>query len=194
MKVFILLLTLLFSTAVSHAADKAGKFAIKGVGNSTCTNFLELSEKASLNKFLYAGWLNGYLTAQNQHLNTTFDLSSWETVHTLGEYLRNYCEKNPKHSFYIAAASLVDGLFPNRIQNFSSTESFGIGKNAVLVYQQSLARAQAKLKKLGLYHGEINGKNTEDTQKAIKAFQKKKNFLDTGIPDQQTLHALFVQK
>lgn len=193
MKVFLLII-LLLSTAVSHAADKDGKFAIKGVGNSSCRNFLELSEQASLNKFLYAGWINGYLTAQNQHLNVTFDLTSWETIHTLGEYLRNYCGKNPDKSFYIAAASMVNGLFENRVQTFSPTEAFGTGKDGILVYQYSLARAQSKLKKLGLYKGAIDGKNTEETQKAIMAFQKKKNLPDTGIPDQQTLHALLVQK
>ncbi len=189
-----LLVIVLFLTTISYAADKEGKFAIKGVGNSSCKNFLELSEKASLNKFLYAGWMNGYLTAQNQHLNTTFDLTSWETIHTLGEYLRNYCEKNPDKSFYIAMASMVNGLFENRVQSFSPTESFGTGKNGIKIYQNSLARVQSNLKKLGLYNGTIDGKNTEETQKAIRAFQEKNQFIVTGIPDQQTLHALLVQE
>ncbi|MFQ5589006.1 MAG: peptidoglycan-binding protein [Nitrospiria bacterium] len=193
MKVFLVIISL-FLTTLSHAADKDGKFAIKGVGNSSCRNFLELSGQASLNKFLYAGWLNGYLTAQNQHLNKTFDLTSWETIHTLGEYLRNYCEKNLDKSFYIAVASMVNGLFDGRVQTFSPTEAFGAGKDGIKIYQYSLARAQSKLKKLGFYKGKVDGKNTDETQRAIKAFQKKKKFLDTGIPDQQTLHALLVQK
>ena len=148
MKVFLLVMLLLFSSTSSHAADKEGKFAVKGVGNSSCTNFLALSEKASLNKFLYAGWINGYLTAQNQHLKTTFDLSSWETIHTLGEYLKNYCEKNPKKSFYIAVASMITGLHKNRVQAFSPVEKIGVGADAISIYQVSLARAQKKTQKI----------------------------------------------
>lgn len=189
MKIF-LLLVILLSSNISYSADKDGKFAIKGIGNSTCGNFTKLSEQDSLNKFLYIGWINGYLTAQNQHLNSTFDLTSWETIQTLGGYLRNYCKKNPGTSFYIAVASMIHGLHEKRIQAYSATEKIGIGEQSILIYQETLARAQERLKELNLFNGNINGKMNTHTKEAIKSFQKKQNLSVTGIPDQQTLHAL----
>lgn len=189
MKIFLLLIILL-SSNISYSADKDGKFAIKGIGNSTCDNFIKLSEQDSLNKFLYIGWINGYLTAQNQHLNSTFDLTSWETIQTLGGYLRNYCKKNPGTSFYIAVASMIHGLHEKRIQAYSAVEKIGVGEQSILIYQETLVRIQKRLKELNLFNGSIDGKMNTHTKEAIKSFQKKQNLSVTGIPDQQTLHAL----
>ncbi len=184
---------LLVAVTVAHAADNDGKFAIKGIGNTTCADFLAFSESESYNKFLYAGWINGYLTAQNQHLNATFDLSSWQTIHTLGEYLRNYCKKNPKNSFYIAVASMINGLHERRIQTSSPVKKIGTGNNAVLLYQESLVRAQKNLQRLGLYKGTAEGEISEGTKKAISKFQEQHKLPVTGIPDQQTLHLLLME-
>ena len=62
------IILLLFSfCAGSFAIDKNGKFAVKGVGNASCETFRKAIENNESQKYLFAGWLNGYITGQNQH-------------------------------------------------------------------------------------------------------------------------------
>ena len=173
-----------------NAADEGGKFAIKGIGNSPCSQFLTETKANSKSVYLYVGWMNGYLTAQNQHMKNNFDLTSWENIHTLGDYLRNYCKKRPRDSFYIAAASMVSGLHKDRVKEYSKTIKINENQDGIIIYESSLKKMQEKLKTLGLYKGEIDGEYGQKVEASVKEFQKRNKLDETGIPDQRTLHAI----
>ncbi|MFT5923157.1 MAG: hypothetical protein ACI9LE_000131 [Paraglaciecola sp.] len=74
---------------VDHASDldRNGKYAIKGVGNASCDKYVKITKSDVPQKLLFAGWINGYMTIQNQHLKDTFDIVSWENIEPLGNYL-----------------------------------------------------------------------------------------------------------
>jgi len=182
------------SSSLVSAADKEGKFAIKGIGNTSCAQFLSETKANTKSVYLYVGWMNGYLTAQNQHMKNNFDLTSWENIHTLGDYLRNYCKSRPRDSFYIAAASMAQGLKKDRVETFSPTIKINENQEAIILYVSSLRKMQKKFKELGIYKGGIDGKYGKGTKTAVIKFQEMNKLEPTGIPDQRTLHAVFRKK
>ncbi len=182
--------SVVMAPTASWGADEQGRFAVKGVGNTSCKTYVNELANHTSNSYLYAGWLNGYLTAQNQQLKNTFDLISWETVDTLGNYLVNYCRKNPDQSFYMAVSAMLGGLYNHRIEAFTPAVNVTAGGQGVRVYLETLKQAQQALAKLGLYKGEINGEYNKAMLEAIKKFQKSKGLEVTGLPDQQTLFRL----
>ena len=188
-KHFLLVSAMCFSSSL-FAADGKGQFAVKGIGNTSCSTYVTEVSKETPNSFLYAGWLNGYLTAQNQQLNDTFDLISWETVNTLGNYLVSYCKKNPKQSFYMATSSMLGGLYEHRISSFSPALTVKSDNGSVRVYKSIIQEIQRVLAKKGLYKGDVNGQYNKQTLKAVKAYQKKMGLTVSGLPDQATLFKL----
>lgn len=188
--------TLIFTLIISlfssvMAADKTGQYSIKGIGNTSCAQFISETQSNSQSVYLYVGWINGYLTAQNQHMLDNFDLTSWENIHTLGDYIKNYCKAKPKHSFYIATASMVDGLYKDRLRQASQILTIGEAEDRIVIYESTFRRVQKKLKELGLYSGAVDGKYGNNTANSIKLFQKKQGLVESGVPDQRTLHAFF---
>ena len=55
---------------------------------------------------------------------------------------------------------------------------------------EQVRRIQEELRKRNLYFGEIDGKRTEETKRALQHFQKRKGFNPTGEPDGDTLASL----
>ena len=74
-------IVLMFSAHNALAVDSAGSFAVKGVGLSKCSAFVEVvkaKETATLSR--YIGWVAGYISASNQHISNTFDLTPWQNI------------------------------------------------------------------------------------------------------------------
>jgi len=182
-----LLLILFFLPTLAFAVDQKGRFAVKGIGTATCQQFLAEKDKKSNNLMIFNSWLNGYLTAINQHSPKTFDIISWYDSSLLIAMLGNYCRKNPSHNYYQAGASLVLALGKGRLAESSPLVKTTSGKHTVHVYQYSLMQLQTKLKSLGIYKSTIDGQYGTGTRKAIEAFQKQAKLTVTGVPDQATL-------
>jgi len=184
---FKLFFILFFLPALAFAVDQKGRFAVKGVGAATCKQFLVEKDKNSNNLMIFNGWLNGYLTAINQHSPKTFDIISWYDSSLLITMLGNYCRKNPSHNYYQAGANLVLALGKGRLTENSPLVKTSAGKYTVHVYQHSLMQLQKKLKSLGIYKSTIDGQYGRGTRKAIEKFQKQAKLTVTGVPDQATL-------
>ena len=116
MRLAIFLIVFIASIDLSYAIDKNGKFAIKGVGNTSCGSYRSMIETNDSQKYLFAGWLNGYITAQNQHWPETFDVTSWENIETLSNYVYHYCGENKKLSYFQASTEMLNQLFDSRIK------------------------------------------------------------------------------
>jgi hypothetical protein len=186
----LLFITTLVSTSNSWALDKNGKYAIKGVGNIPCLEFVKMVEQDNPQKFLFAGWLNGYMTAHNQHLTDTFDIVSWENIETMGTYLRSHCNKNPKLSFFQATTQMLSELYAQRIVEFVGAENLSSGKQSKKTYFQVIARVQKRLKELNFYDGEIDGRMTKKLTAAVDTFRSKQGIPQSDFLDQKVLHAL----
>jgi hypothetical protein len=172
------------------ALDKNGKYAIKGVGNVPCLDFVKMVDEDNPQKFLFAGWLNGYMTAHNQHLKDMFDIVSWENIETMGTYLRSHCLKNPELSFFQASTQMLNELYSQRIVEFVGAENLGSGNQSQKTYFQVVARVQKRLKELNLYDGAIDGRMSTKLTAAVDTFRDQKAIPHNNFLDQNVLHEL----
>lgn len=175
----------------AQAADGDGRFVVKGVGVAPCATFVEKLGQPTYEKYLFAGWINGYLTAQNQLRGETYDLAPWQSLDTLAEYLRRYCADNPQVTVFDAVSAMADELMALRVAKASDQLRVDHGGESVMINRTVLDRVEERLVALGLLDA-VKGTFDAETAKAIAAFQKQRGFPETGLPDQVTLHALLV--
>lgn len=180
--------------SAANAADSNGDFAVKGVGTSSCRDYLEARAAGGDAYLLYGGYIGGYVTAFNQLRSDTFDVLAWQTVDTLTRMLASFCEKRPGSRFAAVLAHLAELLEPERI----TRKSPGVGAGApgpkvtpkVIMYVEALRRLQVKLAQLGLYHGQPHGSFDSGTRESLERFQRAHELPPTGVPDQVTLFVL----
>lgn len=177
--------------APAMAADAAGSFAVKDVGLARCETFTDAVKAKDEGKVArYVGWLGGFLTATNQRVPETFDLTPWQNSRTLTAYLANHCGKNPDLRFGAAVVQLSTALHEDRLREKTDLVPIEHDGQTHYVYREALLRAQAALADLGMYSGNLDGNFGEQTRTALKAFQAQKALPDTGLPDQETLFRL----
>lgn len=196
MKLFPAFLALATSvlTVNAFAVDSKGGFAIKGVGNAPCSTYRAMIESNDPQKYLFAGWLNGYITGQNQHWPETFDATSWENIETLSNYLYHHCGQNPSLSFFQVSTQLLNELYDKRITQFIGATDASSGNQSLKVYRQIIGRVQHELTDKGYYQGPTNGDMNEELSTAIIQFKKDNNIEAIQLLDQQFLHALLMGK
>ena len=174
------------------AADANGSFAVKGVGLTKCSQFVEtVKEKNREALAQYIGWLAGYLTANNQHQDETFDLTPWQNLRTITSLMAGYCDKNGELRFVRAAVNLVQALQADRLVDNSELIPIQYEGRDHYVYREAIRRAQARLAELGMYGGDIDGGWNDATRAALETFQKEKEMPVDGLPQQRTLLELF---
>ncbi len=177
-------------TAVA-AADAQGKFTTDGIGAESCQRFIGEREKKSNFYFMFAGWLDGYMSALNQYTGDTFDITPWESSELLMALIERHCRQNPDDQYIKVVVSLAKTLNNDKLTEESFPVDATVGDKTVRIYQAVMARAQSALKAAGHYAGDVDGQFGPNTQTAFEAFQTAMKIEVTGLPDQQTLLALF---
>lgn len=185
---------LILSSQTAVAAEKGGRFAIEGVGIVKCRDYVAALRGNSQQKFLFAGYIQGYLTARNELDKTVFDMTPWQDINTLGDYLVNYCEANPTVAFGGAVKGMLAGLYGQRLAEYSEPKKVKIGENEYILYQATIVRMQKRLAQLNFYKGKADGNYNAQTIAAVKAFQKANKMTADGTPSQITMHKLFMVK
>ena len=108
--------TLLLPVTQALATDSSGSFAVKGVGLSKCSAFVDAAkgdDKTILSR--YVGWIAGFLTASNQHVTATFDLTPWQNIRSVTLALVNHCDRNADMRFGEAVVRMTAALHADRI-------------------------------------------------------------------------------
>ncbi len=172
-----------------QAADKDGRFAVKGLGRATCTQFLDNANKPQESMLALQLWLDGYLTALNQGLPETYDVASWVSTPLLAKNIADFCASKPSPDPELVALAneLVRRLAPERLQTESPLVDIKVGDKQGKIYKDTLRRAQQALKDKGHYRGAADGLFGPQTRSAFEAFQKAEQLQVTGVPDQPTL-------
>jgi len=186
---------LLVITVPALAGGSDGSFAIKDYGANKCSAFvaqIRAKNEAQINR--YVGWLAGYFSAINEISPETFDTLSWQNMRTVSLMLMKHCEQNPQDRFATAVARLRLALQADRLVAQSPMIKITSGKQFFYIYQESLRRAQQKLKQAGFKPGSIDGLYGKTTANALKEFQIKNKLPPSGLPDQQTLFLLMLNK
>lgn len=183
--------SLMSMPACVFAADGKGVYAIDGGGGAACKAFTD-ARKAGNERAgdLFAGWLDGYVSAANQTSPETFDLTPWQTSELLLALLARYCETYPDDRFEIAVNNLLRALRPQRLSTQSEQIIVGGEGKGIAIYREVLRRAQQSLAAQGLYSSAIDGNYGDSTRKALTAFQEKNALKVTGLPDMETLYRL----
>ncbi len=184
-------ISLLIGTPSAFAADKKGAYAIDGGGGAPCKAFTESRRAADERAAgLFAGWVDGYVSAANQTRPDTYDLTPWQTTDLLLVLLARYCETYPEDRFEIAVNNMLNALHPTRLTERSDKLIAGSAAKGVPVYRETLRDAQKSLAEQGFYTGPIDGNYGKALNKALIAFQKKNGLKATGLPEQETLYRL----
>ena len=190
-----LALCLLAATGAARAADADGSFAVKGVGLTKCSDFVKAAKEKNAEQIAqYVSWLGGFLTASNQHMTETFDLTPWQNVRTLSGLLASYCDQNADLRFVAAAARLTNALRADRLVTPSELLPIEYEGKTHYMYKEGMRRTQARLAELGLYTGSLDGTYGDGTRAALETFQKENSLPVNGMPDQRTLLLLFRTK
>ena len=147
------------------------------------------NQRKTTDYLLYAGWVDGYLTAMNQAGDDTFDYTPWQTTEFLLANLKAYCEGHPDTRFFGAVNAILASLRPERLTEYSETVSMGHRGHTVLVYRSILEKVVSALRRQGYLkasardHGAITA--------ALEAFQRDAGIPANGLPDARTLFTLF---
>jgi hypothetical protein len=194
-KLTILFLLSCFAFSLSaFSADNDGKFAVKGAGKRSCSNFISTAENKTTDYYLYGGWLEGFLSSYNQFQPKNFDITPWQTTELMLTLLQNHCKANPEIKFLSAVNSLIKTLFPIRLNSNNNLVKIQVGSFEGYYYQEIILRAKQRLKKLGHLNTDIKNKFSKADAIAFESYQKSIGLQITGIPDQKTLLSLFLKK
>lgn len=173
------------------AVDGNGDFAVDGGGGRNCAAFTQAAKKRNTDFYLFAGWVDGYVTANNQHAKDTYDYTPWQTTEFLLAALGQYCEKNPNQPFIVAVNGMLSALKPDRLQAKSEMMMVQTNMGGIALYKATIEAIQHRLADQKLYAGPQDGNFTATLKDAVRAFQLKSNLPATGLPDQLTLNRLF---
>lgn len=169
------------------AEDESGTFAVEGIGQTRCSDYVQAREKRGQRYFNYGGWIDGYLTAYNHHTADTYDITPFENIDLLATVLGRFCQRHPEVPFFQAIASMVEELKPHRLRERGEPVTVEADGKEVTVYRIVIARVQDALSTSGYYDGAIDGAYGPKTREAIEAFQADRGLPQTGLPDQVTL-------
>jgi len=179
----------------AFAADQEGNFAVKGAGVASCENYSQARQEKSNLYFRFGGWMEGYLTAINEHREQTYDVAPWETTELLAALVDQHCQQNPDQNFASVIRAMTGALFDDRLLNRSELREVTVGGNTVRMYEATIRRIQEELAVEGFYDGPVDGDYGPGTQSAMQAFQESIGAPEpTGFPDQVSLLRLFAEE
>jgi len=174
-----------------QAADENGRFAFKGAGLGTCAQFMEHKASGSRDFYIYAGWIEGYLTGLNRLKPNTYDLAPWQSTEVLTGMLETFCTKNPQANFASAVDQLGIHLNNTRLKQGSELIQVTYKSSSVLIYREILIDMQNKLQSDGFLKDFTSGSFDEKTALGLMEFQRRNGLAANGLPSAITLHKLF---
>lgn len=177
----------------SIAADSDGKFAVKGAGRKTCEQFVETAKLKNSDLYLYGGWIEGFVSAYNQHQPNTYDVTPWQTTELMLFLLQEHCKKHPETRFLTAVNGIFKALHPIALTKESPVSKVSVEDTHAYFYVDVIKQVQQRLTALDFYTGEIDGNYNNELVKALAKYQQKFGLSVTGYPDQQSLTHMFIK-
>lgn len=186
-------LVLIGAAGPGRAATEGGDFAVKGAGLTPCPRFIETLAEDSTDLLIIAGWVQGYVTSQNQTRSGTFDLMPWQDASWQLSQLKRFCEARPEQRLIDAVAALLAYL-----ERYSLSEAAELirirppGDEPIGLFDATLKKAQQALKEQGHLDGPADGRWGPGTAEAFRSFQRARGLTVTGLPDQASLSLLLL--
>lgn len=175
----------------AQAADINNSFAIKGAGIASCNKFLESVAKKDNVYYVYGGWIEGYITAQNNLQASTFDIAPWQSTGLLLKVVESICIKRPELKFHQVMSTVSAELLQQKLDLGNQFVNVGSSSQPILLQIEMVKRIQQALNSKGFDVGVVDGAYGEASRTAMKAFQTYRGLDVTGTPDQGALFELF---
>jgi len=172
----------------AHAADKDGRFSVRGLGSSKCselTTAIEKKESASIQ--LYGSWLSGYVSASNRLISQTFDAIPGTSANDVLGVVAVLCGRNKDGLVESATYQALEALNPVRLRQDSPLITMQDGARTLKIRQEALMFVQTELASAKLYKGSADGKPSPELARSIRAFQKAQKLPETGLPDMDVI-------
>jgi len=185
-----LILSLVLIPSIGYSSDKNNTYAIEGAGIASCSKFVESASKKDNHYYVYGGWVEGFLTASNQHQEQTFDLTPWQSTQLILKIIESICTENPKAKFHQVLNNLVPELSKQRISIGGKFVDID-GKRKYVFQEEVILRMKKALTNKQLYTGGLTTEYSDELKNSVIKFQKKIHQNATGLPDQATLFELF---
>ncbi len=176
----------------AQSADDNGQFAIDGAGAQQCKVYTNAWEQNSRDAYVFIGWLDGYVSGQNQANNQTFDLTPWQTSETMASLVYKACKNTPDDSFLLATIKVLRFLAPTKQSAQTALIKVEVEGQSVYLYQQTIDAIHKKLNSLEYLANSDNKTFNTKSQSALKKFQEKNGLPATGFPDQKSLIMLLL--
>lgn len=177
----------------AFAADEDGRFSIRGIGTTTCSEYSALLVQPDDGRLArYAGWAGGYLSARSREAEATFDVAPIQDVGSIMRLVGGVCAGNPQVSFEAAIDGLIETLRPISVTGESELLRLERQGSVVAVRESVLRQVQQALQERGLYQFAIDGAYGPGTAGALQSFQQQNNLDVNGLPDARTVVALLL--
>ncbi|GFE52175.1 hypothetical protein So717_39280 [Roseobacter cerasinus] len=186
---FILLCGLLLALPL-RAADPDGKFAVDGVGARSCAEFTSVLDKPE-GRTAFANWSQGFLTAYNVFTDDTFDITPWQPQELVLAKMAVFCRANPDVVYINGLSALIRSLIPDRVIRDSPLIAVRHSGKSVFLYRSMLARLRGDLNAAGYDAGAPDAPFADGLIRALRAYQEDQGLVVSGLPDGQTLNALY---
>ncbi|RMG29587.1 MAG: hypothetical protein D6721_05770 [Gammaproteobacteria bacterium] len=102
----------------ASARDLNGRYAVFGIGEGSCRDFLEARHGGGAELVLYEQWIAGHISAYNLLLAHTYNLLGDLTPTQLLTRIDAQCTRTPDRPFVQALARVLETLYGQRA-NFS---------------------------------------------------------------------------
>lgn len=172
------------------AATPEGQFAVQGIGRLSCDAFLEEREKKSNLYWNVGGWIDGYLTAYNVHVDETFDITPYAPTDSADSFvvlLARHCQSHGEDPIGLVVKALADEMHDKRLKRSEDAVRVDVDGRAYAVYPSMIEQLQRTLKDLGHYDGAVDGSFSDKLKTALQRYQKAEGIEVSGAPTQQTL-------
>jgi hypothetical protein len=180
----LMLVLVALAPTTAHAADTGGRFAVRGLGSSKCSDLTTvIGQKNTTLIQLYAAWLAGYVTASNRLISQTFDAIPSTVGSDVVGLVSVICARNPNALVETSTYQVLEALNAIRVRQDSPVVTMQEGGKTLAIRQEALTLVQTELASKGLYKGPADGKPSPALVKAISAFQKAQKLPETGLPD-----------
>lgn len=185
--------SLVAGSRAALAADKDGRFAVRGVGSNKCSDLTSVIDRNdAVAVQLYASWWTGYLSAANRLIGQTFDaVPAIGANETLG-LVAVLCRQSKDSLVEVAAHRSLEALNAIRIRDESPLVIVQAADNQLAVREAAVTFAQLELAKLGLFKGPADGKPGAQFVQAVRSLEKTQKLAETGLPDIDVLIRLGV--
>lgn len=175
----------LLSANAANAADREGKFSVRGLGSRTCSTFLAAAnEPVEYDRF--GSWLLGYVSARNRAEPETYDFIPTEAGTDFPNIVAVVCKTSPEATLQVAADKAIAALAPMRQTVASPLVQLQSEGRTVAIRQDALRTLQQALIRRKLYKGSADGDSNPRFIAALKDLQRKEGLPVTGLPDIDT--------